>query len=94
MLNCKNVFYILLMFEILSILREQWIRAKYERKEFLEPKPLPYTCNIKEGYLWKKGKDDKAFQKRRFVLDTTENTLKYFNKDEVQFIQLLKYFIY
>lgn len=66
------------------ILREQWIRAKYERKEFLEPKPLPYTCNIKEGYLWKKGKDDKAFQKRRFVLDTTENTLKYFNKDEAR----------
>ncbi|ESN99342.1 hypothetical protein HELRODRAFT_155972 [Helobdella robusta] len=65
-----------------QVVKEQWIRAKYERKEFFGDKKLSYAAGYKEGYLWKKGKDDKHFQKRRFILDTTENTLKYFRKEE------------
>lgn len=42
-----------------------------------------YLNGQKEGYLWKRGKDDKHFQRRRFILDAAENTLKYFNKEEV-----------
>ena len=65
------------------ILHEQWIRAKYERKEFIGTATQTYLSGHKEGYLWKRGKDDKHFKKRRFVLDATENTLKYFTKDDV-----------
>jgi len=65
------------------ILREQWIRAKYERLEFQNPDKQTYLASRREGYLWKKGRDDKKFQKRRFVLDTTENVLKYYVKDDV-----------
>jgi len=32
-------FYVLLIFSISSVLREQWIRAKYERKEFIDGAP-------------------------------------------------------
>lgn len=67
-----------------QVLREQWIRAKYERQEFTGSAQLQYLRGQKEGYLWKRGKDDKHFQKRRFVLDATENTLKYFNKEEAR----------
>lgn len=65
-----------------NVIKEQWIRAKYERKEFLGSNAPAYLSGYKEGMLFKKGKDDKAFLKRRFVLDTTENTLKYFKKED------------
>lgn len=66
------------------VLREQWIRAKYERMEFTgETKypPLSYTTGFYEGMLWKKGKDNAQFQKRKFVLSERDFTLTYYNKE-------------
>ncbi|XP_068605739.1 arf-GAP with dual PH domain-containing protein 2 isoform X2 [Brachionichthys hirsutus] len=63
------------------VLRDQWIRAKYDRMEFTgEPKypPLGYTT----GMLWKKGKENTRFLKRRFELSQREFTLSYFNKKD------------
>ncbi|CAJ1076601.1 arf-GAP with dual PH domain-containing protein 2 [Xyrichtys novacula] len=66
------------------ILREQWIRAKYERMEFsgeIKYPPVPYTTGFYEGFLWKKGKDNTQFLKRKFVLSEREFTLIYYNKE-------------
>ncbi|XP_042361630.1 arf-GAP with dual PH domain-containing protein 2 isoform X1 [Plectropomus leopardus] len=67
------------------VLREQWIRAKYERMEFtgeLKYPPLPYTTGFYEGMLWKKGKENTQFLKRKFVLSEREFTLSYYNKED------------
>lgn len=66
------------------VLKEQWIRAKYERMEFTgETKypPLSYTTGFYEGMLWKKGKENTQFLKRKFVLSEREFTLTYYNKE-------------
>ncbi|XP_069005348.1 arf-GAP with dual PH domain-containing protein 2 isoform X1 [Embiotoca jacksoni] len=67
-----------------KVLREQWICAKYERMEFTgETKypPLSYTTGFYEGMLWKKGKENTQFLKRKFVLSEREFTLTYYNKE-------------
>lgn len=66
-----------------SVLREQWIRAKYQRLEFVDVDKQTYLQGHKEDYLWKRGKEDKKFQQRKFVLDEKANTLKYYNKEDV-----------
>ncbi|KAG7491452.1 hypothetical protein MATL_G00003870 [Megalops atlanticus] len=64
-----------------QVLKEQWIRAKYERKEFMESgRKLPYEEGIKDGMLMKRGRDNGQFFSRRFVLMEREGTLKYFTK--------------
>ena len=65
------------------MLREQWIRAKYERSEFMDIDRQTYLSGHKTGILWKRGKEDAKFQSRRFVLSEEENVLKYFNKKDV-----------
>ncbi|XP_041867823.1 arf-GAP with dual PH domain-containing protein 2 [Melanotaenia boesemani] len=68
-----------------KVLKEQWIRAKYERKEFTgETKypPLSYTTGVCEGMLWKKGKGNTQFLKRKFVLSERKFTLVYYNKED------------
>ncbi|CAN9505917.1 unnamed protein product [Ophioblennius macclurei] len=68
-----------------KVLKEQWIRAKYQRHEFSgETKypPLSYTTGFYEGVLWKKGKEVMQFQQRKFVLSEREFTLMYFNKED------------
>ncbi|TWW59033.1 Arf-GAP with dual PH domain-containing protein 1 [Takifugu flavidus] len=63
------------------LLREQWIRAKYERKEFTEPaKSFTYDEETRDGMLMKRGRDNGQFLSRRFVLSEREGTLKYFTK--------------
>ena len=74
----------LLMYCVSSVLREQWIRAKYQRLEFVDIDKQTYLQGHKEGYLWKRGKEDKKFQQRKFVLDEKTNTLKYYNKEDVR----------
>ncbi|KAI3353472.1 hypothetical protein L3Q82_019998 [Scortum barcoo] len=64
-----------------QVLREQWIRAKYERKEFCEPgKSFTYEEGSRDGMLMKRGRDNGQFLSRRFVLSEREGTLKYFTK--------------
>ncbi|XP_026159913.1 arf-GAP with dual PH domain-containing protein 1 [Mastacembelus armatus] len=64
-----------------QVLREQWIRAKYERKEFSEPgKNFTYEEGTRDGMLQKRGRGNAQFLSRRFVLSEREGTLKYFTK--------------
>lgn len=77
-----------------SVLREQWIRAKYERREFMGgAAKLTYLSGHKEGYMEKKGKEEKKFCKRRFVLDETDNKLSYFIKDDVRVLSSAEYMV-
>nr|XP_060632994.1 arf-GAP with dual PH domain-containing protein 1-like [Anolis sagrei ordinatus] len=67
------------------VLREQWIRAKYERKEFMEPGiQSPYSNGLKEGILWKRGRDNGQYLSRRFLLSEREGCLKYFTKQDAK----------
>lgn len=55
------------------VLREQWIRAKYERKEFTDAPEAAvardkYMCGVREGFLSKKGKDNSRWAKRFVIL--------------------------
>ncbi|XP_061604438.1 arf-GAP with dual PH domain-containing protein 1 isoform X5 [Phyllopteryx taeniolatus] len=66
------------------VLKMQWIRAKYERLEFTGETKYPppsYTTGFYEGMLWKKGKENTQFLKRKFVLSEREFTLSYYNKE-------------
>ncbi|KAM8960017.1 arf-GAP with dual PH domain-containing protein 1 [Pelodytes ibericus] len=68
-----------------QLLREQWIRAKYERKEFIYiEKQEPYSAGYREGLLWKRGRDNGQFLSRKFVLSEREGALKYFNKNDAR----------
>ncbi|KAJ8404220.1 hypothetical protein AAFF_G00339930 [Aldrovandia affinis] len=67
-----------------AVLREQWIRAKYERQEFTREgmhHQQAYSSGLYEGTLWKKGRDNGKFLKRRFVLSERDFTLSYFTSD-------------
>ncbi|XP_061770509.1 arf-GAP with dual PH domain-containing protein 1 isoform X4 [Nerophis ophidion] len=64
-----------------QVLKEQWIRAKYERKEFTNPEwKFTYEQDTRDGALMKRGRDNGQFLSRRFVLSAVEGTLKYFTK--------------
>ncbi|XP_072299399.1 arf-GAP with dual PH domain-containing protein 1-like [Eucyclogobius newberryi] len=68
-----------------TLLREQWIRAKYERKEFIYvEKQEPYTAGYREGFLWKRGRDNGQYLSRKFILSEREGVLKYFNKNDAR----------
>uniref|UniRef100_A0A672M4L8 PH domain-containing protein n=1 Tax=Sinocyclocheilus grahami TaxID=75366 RepID=A0A672M4L8_SINGR len=64
---------------------EQWIRAKYERQEFIHiEKQEPYSAGYREGFLWKRGRDNGQFLSRKFILSEREGALKYFNKQDAK----------
>ncbi|XP_067333102.1 arf-GAP with dual PH domain-containing protein 1-like isoform X3 [Channa argus] len=68
-----------------TLLREQWIRAKYERKEFIcAEKQEPYSTGYREGFLWKRGRDSGQYLSRKFILSEREGVLKYFNKHDAR----------
>ncbi|XP_051940607.1 arf-GAP with dual PH domain-containing protein 1 isoform X2 [Hippocampus zosterae] len=68
-----------------QVLKEQWIRAKYERKEFTESaNKFTYEQAIRDGTLMKRGRDNGLFLSRRFVLSEREGTLKYFTKHDAK----------
>ena len=75
-----------------SVIKEQWIRAKYERKEFIQPVDAPYSKGNMEGYLWKRGKKDGKFYQRKFVLSHAEATIKYYVKEVSYFYFLFQNF--
>lgn len=69
---------------ICSVLKSEFIKAKYSRLEFKTPNvSTGYNCLVKEGIMWKKGRDDKRFQKRKFILSRENNTLTYYAKENV-----------
>ncbi|XP_051562911.1 arf-GAP with dual PH domain-containing protein 1 isoform X1 [Myxocyprinus asiaticus] len=64
-----------------QVLKEQWIRAKYERQEFIEEgKKLIYEDETRDGMLMKRGRDNGQFLIRRFILSLRDGTLKYYTK--------------
>ncbi|CAN0285089.1 unnamed protein product [Lampetra planeri] len=64
-----------------QVVREQWIRAKYERQEFIfTDRQEPYSAGYREGVLWKRGRDNGQFLQRKFILSEKEGSLKYFTK--------------
>ncbi|XP_025052105.1 arf-GAP with dual PH domain-containing protein 2 isoform X4 [Alligator sinensis] len=65
------------------VLREQWIRAKYERKEFIATSISHDACTSgsREGFLWKRGRDSKQFLPRQFILSARDGVLKYYTKE-------------
>ncbi len=68
-------------------LREEWIKAKYERLEFQDIDKQQYRSGHKEGHLMKLGKNTTTrYNKRRFLLSLTDGTLRYFTKEDVSFI--------
>ncbi|XP_056136058.1 arf-GAP with dual PH domain-containing protein 1-like isoform X2 [Lampris incognitus] len=67
------------------VLKDQWIRAKYERQEFTGENNLlqqTYNSDPFESTLWKKGKDNKQFLKRTFQLSQKDFTLRYFVRED------------
>lgn len=62
-----------------SVVKEQWVRAKYEREEFVHPDRQIYQEGKLEGWLNKQGKEDGRFHPRRFVL--SDGMLKYYVKE-------------
>ncbi|XP_078136760.1 arf-GAP with dual PH domain-containing protein 2-like isoform X1 [Sander vitreus] len=66
------------------VLKDQWIRAKYERREFTGENNFQqaYCSDLFESTLWKKGKDNKQFLKRIFLLSQKDFTLRYFIKED------------
>ncbi|KAG2460718.1 ADAP2 protein, partial [Polypterus senegalus] len=67
------------------VLKEQWIRAKYERREFTGDKSQPQSISnygSHQGFLWKRGKENSQFLRRKFILSMDDYTLKYYNKEE------------
>ncbi|XP_014733775.1 PREDICTED: arf-GAP with dual PH domain-containing protein 2 isoform X3 [Sturnus vulgaris] len=76
-------YYYIPMSHDCMVLREQWIRAKYEREEFLDTRVCQDPCSAgsREGCLWKLGKARRQFQKRRFLLSAREGVMKYYNKE-------------
>uniref|UniRef100_A0A8C9W5J3 ArfGAP with dual PH domains 1 n=1 Tax=Scleropages formosus TaxID=113540 RepID=A0A8C9W5J3_SCLFO len=68
-----------------QVLREQWFRARYERDEFVYiEKQEPYSTGYREGFLWKRGRDNGQFLSRKFILSEREGSLKYFNKHDAR----------
>lgn len=64
------------------VLKEQWIRAKYERQEFIAHEKAVSPPGDREVFLWKRGRDNAQFLRRRFVLLAREGLLKYYTKEE------------
>jgi hypothetical protein len=60
----------------------------------MDPSKQTYLADYKEGFLWKKGKDDNKFLSRKFVLSEAENTLKYFRKEDVRIDLLFSTLLY
>lgn len=63
----------------MQTVQEQWVRAKYEREEFVHPDRQIYQEGKLEGWLNKQGKEDGRFHPRRFVL--SDGMLKYYVKE-------------
>uniref|UniRef100_A0A8C4DX28 ArfGAP with dual PH domains 2 n=1 Tax=Dicentrarchus labrax TaxID=13489 RepID=A0A8C4DX28_DICLA len=75
--KCVPAFYYRPQQRDCIVLKDQWIRAKYERREFTGENNYS-----QHSTLWKKGKDNKQFLKRIFLLSRKDFTLRYFIKED------------
>lgn len=74
--HAQHTYVGIKIFHNCRVLIEQWIRAKYEREEFCHPERQNYLSGYMEGFLMKRGKEDSRYQRRKFVLNENEDTLK------------------
>ncbi|XP_038131294.1 arf-GAP with dual PH domain-containing protein 1-like, partial [Cyprinodon tularosa] len=84
--KCVPSFYYRPRHHDCIVLKDQWIRAKYERREFTGERNdflQTYNQDLFESTLWKKGKDNKQYLKRTFQLSQRDFTLRYFTKEDV-----------
>lgn len=49
-----------------------------------------FHSGYREGFLWKRGRDNGQFLSRKFILSEREGALKYFNKQDVSYIISLR----
>ncbi|XP_037332446.1 arf-GAP with dual PH domain-containing protein 1-like [Pungitius pungitius] len=78
-------FYYCPTYKDCMLLKDQWIRAKYERKEFqYVERQEPYSAGYREGFLWKRGRDNGQYLSRKFILSEREGVLKYFKKHDAR----------
>ncbi|XP_068448077.1 arf-GAP with dual PH domain-containing protein 2-like [Clinocottus analis] len=82
--RCVPAFFYRPQHKDCVVLKDQWIRAKYERREFTGENYFQqaYCADQFESTLWKKGKDNKQFLKRIFLLSRKDFTLRYFIKED------------
>ncbi|MED6255305.1 hypothetical protein ATANTOWER_007538 [Ataeniobius toweri] len=83
--KCVPAFYYRPNHDDCMVLKEQWIRAKYERREFTGEQNeflQTYTLDLFASTLWKKGKDKKQYLRRIFQLSQKDFTLRYFTKED------------
>ncbi|XP_026026389.1 arf-GAP with dual PH domain-containing protein 2-like [Astatotilapia calliptera] len=83
--KCVPVFFYQPQQKDCIVLKDQWIRAKYERREFTGENiyfQKVYSAELFEATLWKKGKDSKQFFKSTFLLSQKDFTLRYFIKED------------
>ncbi|ELK29098.1 Arf-GAP with dual PH domain-containing protein 1 [Myotis davidii] len=60
-------------------------RATYESQvPSFYYRPTPSDCRYREGFLWKRGRDNGQFLSRKFVLTEREGALKYFNRHDAK----------
>lgn len=81
-----NYRFLELLFLCKRVLREQWIRAKYQREEFIQAEKQRYTRGTMEGFLHKKDKLSDTCRQRRFVLSERDQTIKYYVNNVSKFI--------
>ena len=56
---------------------------------------LPLCPGYREGFLWKRGRDNGQFLSRKFILSEREGALKYFNKQDVsKTMQMILHCVY
>lgn len=66
-----------------------WPRATVAVKLSFCLSLLFFSCDVlpgagyREGFLWKRGRDNGQYLSRRFILSEREGVLKYFNKNDV-----------
>ncbi|KAI9545738.1 Arf-GAP with dual PH domain-containing protein 2 [Dissostichus eleginoides] len=83
--KCVPAFFYQPLQKDCMVLKDQWIRAKYEKREFTGENEFfkqAYCSELFESTLWKKGKDNKQFLKRIFQLSRKDFTLRYFIKED------------
>lgn len=53
------------------------------------PPPPSLHSGYREGFLWKRGRDNGQFLSRKFALSERDGALKYFNKQDVSDVKVL-----
>uniref|UniRef100_A0A7N8XKW5 Arf-GAP with dual PH domain-containing protein 1-like n=1 Tax=Mastacembelus armatus TaxID=205130 RepID=A0A7N8XKW5_9TELE len=70
--------------ELMAAMGNTAAKAKYEQKVPAFYYRPTHTDWYREGFLWKRGRDNGQFLSRKFILSEREGALKYFNKQDAR----------